>query len=115
MLVSAAPYSPSNGQFNLSAMSVAVFGWMSEVGLSTGPYQATAAFTRLLFSAISHTARPPRQKPVVATWPTSPLFLPAQVMVESTSERYWASGAFEITSLMIVGMSVIFDRSPIRA
>ena len=92
-----------------------IFGWIALVPPATGPYQATAAFSCVLWVANSQVSRPPRQNPVTPSRVRSPWLAPAQAAALSRSVSMVASGAFRITSLTILLTSVIFDRSASRA
>jgi hypothetical protein len=83
---------------------------------TSGPYQATPAFTTGLCASYIHTMRPPQQKPVMPSLAVSALPSPlAKATVESRSPMTCASGTFETMSLISVWMSVMdFVASPWR-
>ena len=99
----------------MSATSITVSGWIGLVAPFTGPYQATAAFRFGLCAAYSQVLRPPRQNPVSAIAVALPLFFAAQASVASRSLYNSSSGFLLITSRTICWVSVIFERSAMRA
>src|SRR5437868_496133 len=115
MPASLPPYRPSSGTLILLGTSIGFVG-VASLGLPViGPYHATAALSCGLCAAYINTVRPPRQKPVMASFAASvlPVVL-AYAAAESKSDIISVS-ALLLTTGMISAMLVTFVRSALRA